>query len=107
MVVLAVVVMGTQLSPGLHAARLAPASLAIAAIWLMLLNRAGRGLPWREGGDAPDSQPERARDGPGNPGRAMEAGVTRRAGLSPRPERVRRAGRRCRRRSVGPGRVRG
>ena len=39
---------------------------------------------------------------PGHGGR-----VTRRVGLSLRPERVRRAGRRCRRRSVGPGRVRG
>jgi hypothetical protein len=60
-VVLAVVVMGTQLSPNLHAARLAPASVAIAALWaigVVLLNRAGRGLPWREGGDAPDSRPE-------------------------------------------------
>lgn len=60
-VVLAVVVMGTQLSPGLHAGGLAPASLAIALLWvigLVLLNRAGRGLPWREGGDAPDAQPE-------------------------------------------------
>ncbi|MCX5000330.1 hypothetical protein OG739_02895 [Streptomyces longwoodensis] len=60
-VVLAVVVMGTQLSPDLHAARLAPASVAIALLWvvgLILLDRAGRGLPWHEGGDAPDSQPE-------------------------------------------------
>ncbi|MET9117294.1 hypothetical protein ABZX38_24300 [Streptomyces longwoodensis] len=60
-VVLAVVVMGTQLSPDLHAARLAPASVAIAVLWvigLLLLDRAGRGLPWHEGGDAPDSQPE-------------------------------------------------
>ncbi|MER6218813.1 hypothetical protein ABT213_32885 [Streptomyces sp. NPDC001674] len=60
-VVLAVVVMGTQLPASIHAARLAPASVAIAVIWiigLLLLNRAGRGLPWREGGDAPDSQPE-------------------------------------------------
>ncbi|MFJ7150132.1 sodium:calcium antiporter [Streptomyces sp. NPDC100445] len=60
-VILAVVVMGTQLSPDLHAWRLAPASVAIALLWvagLVLLNRAGRGLPWREGGDAPDSQPE-------------------------------------------------
>ncbi|MFJ8360762.1 sodium:calcium antiporter [Streptomyces sp. NPDC093984] len=59
--VLAVVVMGTQLPPELHAGGLAPASVAIAALWvigLVLLNRAGRGLPWREGGDAPDSQPE-------------------------------------------------
>jgi cation:H+ antiporter len=60
-VVLAVVVMGTQLSPSLGFARLAPASVVIAALWvagLVLLNRAGKGLPWREGGDAPDSQPE-------------------------------------------------
>jgi cation:H+ antiporter len=60
-VVLAVVVMGTQLPPGLHAARLAPASVAIAVLWLtglVLLDRAGHGLPWREGGDAPDGQPE-------------------------------------------------
>ncbi|MHC3473169.1 sodium:calcium antiporter [Streptomyces sp. 7R007] len=60
-VVLAVVVMGAQLSPALHAGGLAPASVAIAALWvvgLVLLDRAGRGLPWREGGDAPDSQPE-------------------------------------------------
>ncbi|MGW3359326.1 sodium:calcium antiporter [Streptomyces bungoensis] len=59
--VLAVVVMGTQLPSGLHAARLAPASLAIVVLWvigLLLLNRAGRGLPWHEGGNAPDSQPE-------------------------------------------------
>ncbi|MFG2440942.1 hypothetical protein [Streptomyces sp. NPDC048508] len=75
-VVLAVVVMGTQLSPNLHAARLAPASVAIAAlrvVGLVLLNRAGGGLPWREGGDAPDSRKEKA---------ATDKGVgTRRAGL--------------------------
>jgi cation:H+ antiporter len=59
--VLAVVVMGTQLPAGLSFARLDPASLAITAIWivgLVLLDRAGKGLPWREGGDAPDTQPE-------------------------------------------------
>lgn len=59
--VLAVVVMGTQLPPGLIFARVAPASLLIAVLWvvgLVLLNRAGKGLPWHEGGDAPDSQPE-------------------------------------------------
>ncbi|MFF9090912.1 hypothetical protein ACF1BE_31950 [Streptomyces sp. NPDC014991] len=60
-VVLAVAVMGTQPSPDPHAARPAPASVVIAASWvigLVLLNRARRGLPWREGDDAPDSQPE-------------------------------------------------
>jgi cation:H+ antiporter len=60
-VVLAVVVMGTQLPGDLSFARLAPASVAIAALWvigLVLLNRAGKGLPWQEDGDAPDSQPE-------------------------------------------------
>ena len=60
-VILAVVVMGTQLPSDLSFARLDPASLSIAVLWaagLVLLSRAGKGLPWREGGDAPDSQPE-------------------------------------------------
>jgi cation:H+ antiporter len=59
--VLAVVVMGTQLPGRLSFARLDPASLVIAELWvvgLILLDRAGKGLPWREGGDAPDAQPE-------------------------------------------------
>ncbi|MFI1567140.1 sodium:calcium antiporter [Streptomyces sp. NPDC020490] len=60
-VVLAVVVMGTQLSGDLSFARVTPAPLAVAALWvigLVLLDRAGKGLPWREGGDAPGAQPE-------------------------------------------------
>ncbi len=60
-VLLAVVVMGTQLPAHLSFARLAPTSTVIALLWvagLLLLNRAGKGLPWREGGDAPDAQPE-------------------------------------------------
>ncbi|MEU3842693.1 hypothetical protein AB0E88_21985 [Streptomyces sp. NPDC028635] len=59
--VLAVVVMGTQLPGDLFFARLGPAPLVIAAMWvigLVLLDRAGKGLPWREGGDAPGAQPE-------------------------------------------------
>lgn len=59
--VLAVVVMGTQLPDDLSFARLGPAPLAITVLWmtgLVLLNRAGKGLPWREGGDAPGAQPE-------------------------------------------------
>lgn len=85
-VVLAVVVMGTQLSPDLHAARLAPASVAIAVLWLIglvLLNRAGRGLPWREGGDAPDGQTEPRGHSKGKKEKAAgDKGVsTARAGL--------------------------
>ncbi|MER0450000.1 hypothetical protein ABR738_36585 [Streptomyces sp. Edi4] len=60
-VVLAVVVMGTQLPGDLSFARLDPASLAIGALWivgLLLANRAGKSLPWHAGGDAPDAQPE-------------------------------------------------
>ena len=59
--VLAVVVVGTQLPKDLMLWRFAPASLAIAVLWLVglfLVQRAGRGLPWHEGGDAPDTQPE-------------------------------------------------
>jgi cation:H+ antiporter len=60
-IVLAVVVMGTQLPRDLIFARLAPASVVIAVLWLvglLLLNRASKGLPWHEGGDAPDNQVE-------------------------------------------------
>jgi cation:H+ antiporter len=59
--VLTVVVMGTQLPGDLAFARLAPASVLITIVWLvglLLLKRAGTGLPWHEGGDAPDTQPE-------------------------------------------------
>jgi cation:H+ antiporter len=60
-VVLAVVVMGTQMPGDLSFARIGPAPLAVTALWvagLVLLDRAGKGLPWREGGDAPGAQPE-------------------------------------------------
>jgi cation:H+ antiporter len=39
--------------------RVTPGALLIAILWgigLLLLRRAGRGLPWHEGGDAPDNQ---------------------------------------------------
>ncbi|GAA4497408.1 sodium:calcium antiporter [Actinoallomurus oryzae] len=58
---LAIVVMGTQLPRDFAFARLGPAAVLITAVWvagLILLRRAGRGLPWHEGGDAPDAQPE-------------------------------------------------
>jgi cation:H+ antiporter len=56
---LLVVVMSTQLPAGLIAVRLTPGAVLIAVLWgigLLLLRRAGRGLPWHEGGDAPDAQ---------------------------------------------------
>jgi cation:H+ antiporter len=56
---LLVVVMSTQLPASLIALRLSPGAVLIAVLWgigLLLLRRAGRGLPWHEGGDAPDNQ---------------------------------------------------
>lgn len=57
--VLAVVVAGSQLPDDLVAFRLAPAPILITILWvvgLLLLNRAGRSLPWHEAGQAPDGQ---------------------------------------------------
>src|SRR3954447_8640175 len=56
---LLVVVMSTQLPTSLIALRVTPGALLIAILWgvgLLLLRRAGRGLPWHEGGEAPDNQ---------------------------------------------------
>jgi cation:H+ antiporter len=56
---LMVVVMATQLPASLIGFRLTPGAVLIAVLWaigLLLLRRAGRGLPWHEGGDAPDNQ---------------------------------------------------
>jgi cation:H+ antiporter len=57
---LLVVVMSTQLPATLIAFRLTPGAILIAVLWgigLLLLRRAARqGLPWHEGGDAPDNQ---------------------------------------------------
>jgi cation:H+ antiporter len=56
---LVAVVMSTQLPATLIAFRLTPGAVLIALLWgagLLLLRRAGRGLPWHEGGDAPDNQ---------------------------------------------------
>jgi cation:H+ antiporter len=57
--VLGVVIAGSQLPEGLIALRLTPAVVLIAVIWvvgLLLLQRAGRSLPWHESGEAPDNQ---------------------------------------------------
>jgi cation:H+ antiporter len=56
---LLVVVMTTQLPTSLIAVRLTPGAVLIAVLWglgLLLLRRAGRGLPWQEGGEAPGNQ---------------------------------------------------
>ena len=56
---LVLVVMSTQLPPSLIIWRVTPGAVLIAVIWvvgLLLIRRADRGLPWREGGHAPDSQ---------------------------------------------------
>ncbi|MEW1955428.1 sodium:calcium antiporter [Terrabacter sp. NPDC080008] len=57
--VLAVVIAGSQLPAGLIWWRLTPAPVLIAALWvvgLLLLQRAGKHLPWHESGEAPDNQ---------------------------------------------------
>jgi cation:H+ antiporter len=56
--ILAVVVAGSQLPSTLVFLRLAPAGVLIAALWvtgLLLVHRAGAGLPWHENGSAPAS----------------------------------------------------
>jgi len=57
--VLAVVIASTQLPAGLILWRLSPGPVLVAIVWavgLLLLQRAGRGLPWQESGEAPDNQ---------------------------------------------------
>jgi cation:H+ antiporter len=56
---LLVVVMSTQLPPSLILWRLTPGAVLVTVLWgigLFLLHRAGRGLPWHEGGNAPRGQ---------------------------------------------------
>jgi cation:H+ antiporter len=57
--VLAVVVAGAQLPGDLVVWRVPPAAVLIVVLWvvgLLLLRRAGTGLPWHESGEAPDNQ---------------------------------------------------
>ena len=57
--VLAVVVASSQLPSSLIAFRLAPGPVLIVVLWvagLLLLQRAGKSLPWQESGEAPDNQ---------------------------------------------------
>lgn len=58
--VLAVVIAGSQLPSSLEVARLTPDVVLIAALWvigLVLVQHAGKGLPWHESGSAPDATP--------------------------------------------------
>ncbi len=58
--VLSVVVAGSQLPSSLELARLTPDVVLIAALWgygLYLVQRAGKGLPWHEDGQAPEASP--------------------------------------------------
>ena len=60
-VVLGLVVAGTQLPSSVIAWRLAPQDVLIALAWvasLLLVQRAGKHLPWHESGQAPDNQTE-------------------------------------------------
>lgn len=57
--VLMVVVMGSQFPPSVHFARMTPASIAIAILWVggvWLIGKARKDLPWHEQGQAPDNQ---------------------------------------------------
>lgn len=57
--VLTVVVAGSQLPDNLVVLRLSPAPVLITVIWvvgLVLVDRAGKSLPWHESGQAPDNQ---------------------------------------------------
>ena len=58
--VLAVVVAGTQLPKSLDVLRLTPQAVLIVVVWfvgLLLVRRAGKHMPWHEGGRAPGSTP--------------------------------------------------
>src|SRR3954447_8995478 len=59
--VLAIVIGGTQMPATLITARLTPAPVLILMVWvlgLVLLQRAGRSLPWHDSGQPPDGQQE-------------------------------------------------
>jgi cation:H+ antiporter len=74
---LALVVVGSQLPPDLIAVRLTPDVVLIAVGWvvgLLLVQHAGRAMPWHESGEAPDNQSEPR----GHSQRKMEQQATKR-----------------------------
>jgi len=57
--VLIIAIMGTQLPPSAILERITPGGLLIAVLWLVglwLIDKASKGLPWHEQGNAPNSQ---------------------------------------------------
>jgi cation:H+ antiporter len=59
--ILGVVIAGSQLRAGLVLLRMTPESVLIVVLWvagLVVTSRAGSRLPWSEHGEAPDSQPQ-------------------------------------------------
>jgi cation:H+ antiporter len=78
--VLAVVIASSRLPSGLVTFRLAPGSVLIAILWvvgLLLLQRAGKSLPWHEAGEAPDNQePPRGHSRQRTERRATEKGIS-------------------------------
>lgn len=83
--VLATVVAGSQLPPTLVVARLTPDVVLILVLWLvglLLVQRAGRGLPWHEDGRAPDATGKGPRTGPPEQGRTSTARAATAFGVS-------------------------
>ncbi|SEP57258.1 sodium:calcium antiporter [Microlunatus flavus] len=82
--VLAVVVAGTQLPAGSVVGRVSPSGLLIAVLWvvgLLLVRRAGRGLPWTKDGNAPDASPHASGHRRSTPEKPHSGWSTGRAGL--------------------------
>jgi cation:H+ antiporter len=60
--VLAVVIAGTQLPASVEKFRIEPGPLLALVVWVLglrLISGPGNRLPWHEGGEAPDSQPDK------------------------------------------------
>ncbi len=78
--VLAVVIAGSQLPASLIAFRLTPGPVLIAILWvagLLLLQRAGKSLPWHEAGEAPGNQePPRGHSQQQNEKQATSKGIS-------------------------------
>ncbi len=82
--ILGVVVAGTQLPESVIAARLTPPVVLIAVLWvvgLVLVQRAGKHLPWHDDGNAPGASPHRPGPRGRKPQQPHQGWSTRKAGL--------------------------